>query len=165
MEIRKSKPEDIEDILNIYKSARQYMIKNGNPDQWINGYPDEKSILKDIENNHHFVCVDDNRLVGCFTCIDGDDPTYKTIIKGNWLDNKPYATIHRIAVVEQGKGVGTICIDWCFNRYNNIRVDTHEANISMRKLLDKNGFQYCGIIFNSWDDERLAFQKNMKEKS
>lgn len=164
MGIRKSKPDDIEGILNIYDSARQYMIKNGNPDQWVNGYPDANIILKDIEKNHHFVCVDDNRLLACFAFIEGEDPTYNKIVKGKWLDNNPYAVIHRIAVLEHGKGVGSICIDWCFKRHNNIRVDTHEDNISMRRLLDKNGFQYCGVIFNSWGDERLVFQKNMKEE-
>jgi hypothetical protein len=164
MEIRNSNKSDLEGIFKIYESARQYMIENGNPDQWINGYPDDKLILKDIENNHHFVCIDKNRLLACFAYIEGDDPTYNKIVKGKWLDNNPYAAIHRIAVLEQGKGIGSICIDWCFKKHNNIRVDTHEANISMRRLLDKNGFQYCGVILNSWGDERRAFQKNMKEE-
>jgi hypothetical protein len=163
MEIRNSSQNDLKDILKIYESARQYMLQNGNPDQWVNGYPDDKIILKDIKNNNHFVYFDNNRLLACFAFIKGDDPTYNKIEKGNWLNDDPYAVIHRIAVVEQGKGIGSICIDWCFKRHNNIRVDTHEANISMRRLLIKNGFQYCGVIFNSWGDERLAFQINLME--
>lgn len=159
MEIRETSRNDLKKILEIYESARQYMIKKGNPNQWVNGYPDEKIILMDIENKHHFTCFDGNRIVGCFTFIVGDDPTYKEIFKGKWLDDNPYAVIHRAAVLEHGKGIGSICIGWSFNRHKNIRIDTHKDNIPMQRLLIKQGFQYCGVIYNLWGDERLAFQK------
>ena len=159
MIIRKTNRNDLEGILVIYESARQYMLEQGNPKQWVDGYPDEKTVLVDIKNSHHFVCVDGNRLLGCFAFIEGDDPTYKEIIKGKWLDNNPYAVIHRMAVLEHGKGIGSICIEWCVSRYGNIRIDTHRDNIPMQRLLVKNGFQYCGVIYNRWGDERLAFQK------
>ena len=159
MEIRKSNRNDLEDILKIYESARKYMLGNGNPNQWGNYYPDEKTIIMDIENNYHFVCVDNKLPVACFAFIEGDDPTYKKIINGEWLDNNSYATIHRIAALEQGKGIGSICIDWCFSRHKNIRIDTHKSNIPMQRLLMKKGFRYCGIIFTLKGDERLAFHK------
>ena len=159
MDIRQTNRYDLNEILNIYNAARQYMLEQGNPSQWINGYPDEKIVLSDIENSHHFVCSDSDRIQGCFTFIEGDDPTYKKIVKGKWLNDNPYAVIHRIAAIEHCKGVGSICIEWCFSRCKNIRVDTHMDNISMQKLLVKNGFKYCGMIFNRWGDERLAFQK------
>jgi hypothetical protein len=56
------------------------MLGNGNPYQWIDGYPDEKIILLDIENNHHFTFVDDYRPLGCFAFIEGDAPTYNEIV-------------------------------------------------------------------------------------
>jgi len=34
MEIRKASIADLESILKIYEKARQYMIKNGKPNQW-----------------------------------------------------------------------------------------------------------------------------------
>jgi len=159
MEIRKANRSDLDGILKVYESARQYMLEHDNPNQWVDGYPDEKIILMDIENNHHFICVDGNRLLGCFAFIKGDDPTYKEIVKGKWLDDNPYAVIHRIAILEHGKGIGSICIDWCISRYKNIRVDTHKDNISMQRLLIKKGFKYCGVIYNRWGDERFAFQR------
>lgn len=159
MEIRKTNQNDLEGLLKIYESSREFMLDNDNPVQWGDSYPDEKMILSDIENDHHFVCVDGNRLLGCFAFIEGDDPTYKLIVKGKWLDNNPYAAIHRLAVLERRKGIGSTCIKWCFNKHNNIRIDTHKANIPMQKLLEKEGFQYCGVIFTQQGDERLAFQK------
>lgn len=34
MEIRKANISDFESILKIYENARQYMVQNGNPNQW-----------------------------------------------------------------------------------------------------------------------------------
>ncbi len=159
MEIRKTRQSDLEGILNIYESARKYMAENGNPDQWGDGYPEEKIILMDIEKGHHFVCVADGKPAGCFAFIEGDDPTYKKIIRGKWLDDNPYSVIHRLAALEHGKGIGSGCIDWCLNRHRHIRIDTHRDNIPMQRLLARKGFQYCGVIFTSRGAERLAFQK------
>ena len=160
MEFRKTKRSDLDEILYLYDSARRYMRENGNPDQWGEDHPDEKTILSDIEHGYHIGYSDGNRILGCFAFIEGDDPTYKTIVKGKWLDNNPYGVIHRIAVLEHCKGIGSTCIEWCFSRSENIRIDTHPDNIPMQKLLAKNGFKYCGQILNSWGDERLAFQRN-----
>ena len=160
MEIKRTNQSDLSEILKIYESARKYMAENANPNQWTNGYPDEKVILADIEKNNHYTIKDGSSLLGCFSLINGEDPTYKVIEKGQWLDDKPYAVIHRIAVLDHNKGIGSICIDWCFNQFNNIRVDTHPDNISMKRLLLKKGFQHCGVIYNSWGAERLAFHKN-----
>ena len=38
-------------------------------------------------------------------------------------------------------------------------IDTHEDNQSMQKLLAKNQFSYCGIIYLSDGSKRLAFEK------
>ena len=159
MEVRKSNQSDLEEILKVYESARQYMVENNNPDQWRDGYPDERMILEDIENKHHFVCVDESRVVGCLVLIKGNDPTYDNIVQGQWLDNNPYAVIHKIAVLEHGKGIGSFCLEWCFRQYNNIRIDTHRDNIPMQRLLNKRGYQYCGVIYNWLGDERLAYQR------
>jgi hypothetical protein len=48
MEFRQTNRGDLDEILNIYDSARQYMLETGNPNQWAGGYPDEKAILSDI---------------------------------------------------------------------------------------------------------------------
>lgn len=40
-----------------------------------------------------------------------------------------------------------------------IKVDTHEENISMQKLLKKNNFKYCGIIYLEDKSKRIAFEK------
>ena len=32
------------------------------------------------------------------------------------------------------------------DNYKNIRIDTHENNVSMNAFLKNKGFKYCGII-------------------
>ena len=38
-------------------------------------------------------------------------------------------------------------------------MDTHEDNISMQRLLEKNNFKYCGIIYLEDGNKRIAFEK------
>lgn len=40
----------------------------------------------------------------------------------------------------------------------NLRADTHRNNRTMRHLLEKSGFRYCGIIHVADGSERLAYQ-------
>ena len=159
MKILKAELVNTKEISEIYRNARLAMIESGNPDQWGENYPPEDIIQKDINANSLFICVDGRRIVGCFAFSKGEDPTYLEIYNGKWLNNEPYAVIHRLAILEQGKGVGTICVNWCLKQQANIRVDTHEKNHSMQALLTKLSFKYCGVVKNSWGDHRVAFQK------
>ena len=39
-----------------------------------------------------------------------------------------------------------------------VKIDTHEGNIAMRKMLEKNGFVHCGVILLESGAERVAYQ-------
>ncbi len=127
--------------------------------QWVNGYPDIEAITKDLASNNSYVCIDDNQIVGVFTFIKGIDPTYIHIYEGNWLNEASYGVVHRIASLTHKKGVASYCLNWCYEQINNIKIDTHRDNIIMQKLLEKNGYTYCGIIYLESGAERLAYQK------
>ena len=163
MEILKANTGHLDIIAEIYQSARERMANSGNPNQWVNGYPSQETILKDLMENRLFVCINLGRIVGCFVFFEGEDPTYQVIYHGNWLNSDPYAVIHRMAVSDQCKGVGSACMDWCLNQTKNIRIDTHEDNISMQSLLKKFGFHRCGIIKTALGDNRIAFQYRSSE--
>ena len=49
MEIRKAKKDDLLQIRNIYKAAKEYMDASGNPNQWAVGYPPEEYLTEDIK--------------------------------------------------------------------------------------------------------------------
>lgn len=146
--------------MKIYEHARKFMKANGNPDQWGEEYPDISLIQTDIENGNSFVATEGDEVVGTFYFVVGEDPTYVEIFNGKWLDNEPYGVVHRIASAEGCRGFATFCLNWCFEQYKNVRIDTHRNNIPMQNLLKKIDFVQCGIIYLENGDERIAYQKN-----
>lgn len=159
-QIRPTTPDDLAEVMAVYAIAREFMRCSGNASQWAGGYPAASFIIEEIASGHSFVCEDEAReIVGTFCLIFGDDPTYARIYDGEWLNNEPYATVHRIASSGKERGVAKFCIDWCFTQYPNIRIDTHRDNLVMQHIIQSMGFTYCGIIFVSNGSERLAYQK------
>lgn len=161
MIVRKTQLIELPQIMAIYENARKYMRKNGNLQQWSDGYPSEEVIIDDIKNGVSYVVTDDNNkeLLCVFAYTKGPDITYERIYEGNWPNNKDYYVIHRIAVTQHRKGVASFVYNYCLNQYPVLRIDTHRDNIPMQNSLKKNGFSYCGIIHLLSGDERLAFQK------
>lgn len=159
MLIRKTKPCDIQEISEIYCNAKKYMRENGNPTQWKDSYPNAESATLDMEEGIGYVCVDNGEIVAVFAFCVGNEKTYDKIYDGEWLNGEPYAYIHRIAVKKHGVGIVDFCFKECFKKYGNLKIDTHENNIPMQKVLLRNGFRLCGKILLENGEERLAFQK------
>ena len=164
MKIRKSELEDLDKIMEIYAFARDFMAKNGNPNQWgPTNWPPRELIQKDIETGHSYVCLnDDDEIIGTFFFIQGKDiePIYLEITDGSWLDESPYGVIHRLAGDGSEKGIGSFCINWAYDECKHIRIDTHIDNIVMQKLVEKLGFTHCGTIYVEQDNyPRLAYEK------
>ena len=161
MIIRKAKTKEIDDIMDVYDAAKRFMRQTGNEKQWIDGYPSKELILGNIRDGGLYVCLsDDEQITGAFYFKVEDDKTYTKIYDGEWLDNKPYGVVHRIASNGKQKGVGDACMLWCFEQCSNIRVDTHRDNTVMQNILIRNGYRQCGIIYVANGTERIAFQKN-----
>ena len=163
MIIRQTKPEDLTEVMAIYAYARNFMSEHGNGNQWVNGYPQEELICKEIEAKHSFVCENEQgEIVGTFCYIEGIDPTYLKIYNGEWLNDEPYAVIHRIASNGKQKGIANESLRWAFQHCNNLRIDTHQDNIVMQNMLTKEGFTRCGIIYIADGTERIAFHKKIR---
>ena len=161
MVIRKTVEADLFRIGEIYENAKRFMRESGNPNQWNKGTPNIETARNDMERGIGYVVEENGEIVATFMFSLNGEPTYANIYGGAWLSDAPYGVIHRIAVAEQGKGIIGFCIDECFARCQNLRIDTHRDNIPMQKALLKRGFQYCGIIYLEDGDERLAYQKVM----
>ena len=160
--IRKSTLADLPVILNLRDQAREIMRSYGNTFQWPDGYPRDDMFRKDIELGGSHVMLDEQgRCVGTFALLPSPEVTYNIIYDGQWLNEASYYVIHRIASTPDSHGILDALLDYCENKASNIRIDTHEANVIMRKGLEKRGYQYCGIIHLLNGDERLAFQKVM----
>lgn len=159
MEIRKAVLEDLPRIMEIYDHARAFMRETGNPTQWGNGYPAEGLIREDIAQGTSYVAVENGELETVFMFRQGEDPTYRVIEDGAWLNEEPYGVLHRIASMGRIRGAGSRCIQWCFEQCGNLRGDTHEDNKVMQHVLEKNGFVKCGRIYIADGSPRIAYQK------
>ena len=159
MEIRKAEFTDLPRMMEIYAEAREYMRLNGNPTQWVNGYPSEEKIREDIAAGESWLCVEDGEILGVFCFFTHNDPTYDVIYEGSWLNDEPYGVIHRIAVAKHRRGVASFCYEFALSKCPNLRIDTHRDNYVMQNFVKKNGFSYCGIIHLENGDERLAYQR------
>ena len=154
MILRPTKIEDISRVIDIINQAKTY-LKNNDIDQWQDGYPNEETIEKDIENNEAYVLEEDGVILGtCMVTIHGE-PAYNRI-EGKWILNCPYICVHRIAVDNEYKGKGLASTIFrsssCYvSRLSQCRMDTHHDNLSMQSFLTKYGFKYCGeITLKKW---------------
>lgn len=169
MDIRLASLDDRNRIMEIIAQAQEYLKNEGIP-QWQNGYPNIETVINDINSNHNYVLVDNNNVIGtCMISFD-EDPYYK-VIEGNWLSNKPYVVIHRIAIdtTVKGKGLASHFFKFCEchaskKGVNYIRIDTHELNTSMQRCIEKNGFQKCGVVYVMDHAPRIAYEKEISNE-
>lgn len=162
--------DDLDSLINIYKDAVE-KFKIEKTYQWKEGYPSLEDIYNDYQNHKILVCeyVSENEkvLCGAITCIFENEPDYEPGYDVKWINREPYLTIHRVAVKKEfyGKGVASRLFNKAFElckekNYWNVKIDTHEENYDMKKLLNKFGFVKCGIIkLRKKGEFREAFQK------
>lgn len=158
--IRLAEEKDLPVILKIYERARCFMKENGNATQWGNNFPSRDLLYNDIEQQQLYVYEEDESIHGVFAFIIGEDPTYKNIEDGTWLDNTPYGTIHRVASDGKTKGLLSKIIKYCEQKIKHLRIDTHANNKIMQHLITKNGFIKCGIIYIEDNSQRIAYEKS-----
>lgn len=168
MEFRKSELKDLPAIMAILKAAQQYFKEMG-IDQWQDGYPDVQTIRQDIEQGISWVMTDAGVIMATAVISFQGDENYKVMEEGRWLTKQSYAVIHRIAVLPKRKGQGlagqflNFAEELCRkHQIRSVRIDTHADNRPMRRLIEKSGFQYCGVIRLRRDQAlRVAYEKEV----
>lgn len=154
--IRLAHEDDVDQILDLYDDAHEVMRESGNETQWPAGYPNEDTVREDMERGSLYVCAEEERVLAVFFCAPGPDPTYAHI-DGAWASDAPYNVVHRIAA-RAGTGAGRRCIAWACGRGRDVRIDTHEDNAPMRSVLQRLGFEECGVIICDDGTPRVAYQ-------
>lgn len=167
MEFKIATKKNVDDIMHIIKKSQDYLKSQG-VDQWQDGYPNNITINNDIDNYNSYIILRNNVIFGIAVVIEGPDNTYESIHNGSWVtdDCSKYMVIHRMAVNPEfhGQGIGSKMIKHVEEiskrkGKNSIKIDTHKENIPMQKLLIKNEFKYCGMIYLEDGNERMAFEK------
>jgi GNAT superfamily N-acetyltransferase len=174
MEIRRSNHKDTEAIMALFDEARGTIALLG-IDQWQNGYPSEEVIFADIEKDQSYLCELDGKVRGTFAMLENGEPTYDKIYDGHWQtgdDSRDYIAIHRVAISVSSRGSGLsgkiigYAADFAKEKgRKSLRIDTHRGNAVMRRMLEKNGFAFCGIIHLENGEERVAYEKILGGRS
>lgn len=156
--IRQATMADIPQLKEIFAIAHTFMASTGNPTQWAANYPSDELLKSDIASGDCYVILCNDNIAATFVLREGSDPTYTSIYDGAWLNDEPYAVVHRIASNGKEKGMMHTAMRFAKQRYRNIRIDTHRDNTVMQKAILREGFKYCGII-HCWNgSERQAYQ-------
>ncbi len=159
--IRKAVLEDLPRMEEIFAYAREQMKKNGNPTQWGENRPTRESICNNIKKGYSHLLIEEGQIYGTFVFFIGRDETYDVIEDGAWINEEPYGVIHQVASDGTRGGILRSIVEYCESQIHNLRIDTHRDNHIMQHLLEKNGFEYCGIIYTDDGTKRLAYQKTL----
>lgn len=152
MILRKATIEEVPIIWEILQQAIEQRRLDGSK-QWQDGYPNEQSIINDINNGYGYVLVNNAVVIAYAAIIFGIEPAY-TNIEGKWLTNGDYVVVHRVAVsnLVKGQGIATRLFEMMEqlsveqNVYS-IKVDTNFDNVPMLKILDRLNYTYCGEVY------------------
>lgn len=171
MEIRKSICRDTGALMALFEEARGTIAQLG-IDQWQDGYPSLQVVDEDIALERSYAVIIDGQLCGTFVLIEDGEPTYDKIYEGAWqteAQHQDYVAIHRVAVsvAVRGKGISTSIVSYAEAHARalgrtSLRIDTHKGNVVMRRMLEKHGFRYCGVIYLENGNPRVAYEKIIK---
>lgn len=164
--LRQASEKEADSIWILFQEAIEKRRLEGST-QWQDGYPNRQVIAHDIKKGQAYVAVDrDEEVVGYISIILEKDPAYEVPMV-QWLTDRPYAVVHRLAVSQTRRikglatwmmqGVEHICRE---NNRLSIKADTNFDNIAMLRVFEKLGYVNCGIVYMR-GSERQAFEKKL----
>ena len=165
---RRASLEDMDALLSIAAQASARLRASG-VDQWQHGYPNEEVFARDIGEGFAWLFTHEGKPAGCITVRRGHEMQYDSLL-GDWLtDAETYGTVHRIAVADEylGHGLGDEMLQFAEDitvgmGFLSVRIDTHEENAAMRRLLAKRGYEKCGLLWIDsivGDKARIGYEK------
>lgn len=175
MRFRQATNSDFDTIMSLIDDGRKALFRLG-IDQWQSNQPNAHMIQEDIDAKRAMVAEEDGVVVGCLAFCNGGDPNYKVTREGPWLldqtndlqPQKPYATLHRIAVAASAarKGIASFMIKNSFDLakelgLSSVRAFTHEGNIPMQRAFEKCGMTHCcdvDIVTDEPTNKRFAYE-------
>ena len=170
MDIRKIRLDEIEEVMEIIKDAKELLRQTSS--QWQDGYPNRGIMIEDINNERLYGEYIDSMLVGIAALVKGINIDYD-YIEGKWLldHSSNDLVIHRLAVRNNYHHlkIADSLFDFAYkyaqdNNIKSIKIDTHEKNKPMQVVCLRNGYKECGIIYvkrEKKDPKRIAYEKEV----
>lgn len=158
LSVRHTSVDDFDAVMAMYDHSRNLMRAAGNTTQWV-GYPTLAQLQADTARGNSYVVESQGVPIGTFALVLGVEPTYGLIVHGRWFDTAtPYATLHRLAKAPGTQGIAAAAFNYAKKHHAHLRFDTHESNLTLQAIANREGFVYCGIVFMSDRTERLAYE-------
>ena len=110
-----------------------------------------------MQQDRFYVLESEGIIQASFVYYQGIDPCYKIIYDGEWLNDEPYAVLHKVATRGLKRHMGEEILNYAFKHNKNVRIDTHEDNIPMQNLLTRHGFKHVGTIILKNGEPRWAY--------
>ena len=150
MIIRVAKIQDVNNIMLMYRSCINGMIKEG-IDQWDYSYPNIDVITKDIHKKNYFVAEIKKEIVGGITIDNNQDRAYLNI---SWMnESNRFLVVHRLAVKEEmwslkiGKKLMLFAEEKAIkNNLYSVRLDTYSGNPKAINFYRNIGYIELGSI-------------------
>lgn len=149
-QFRQAEPEDIKEVTTLYKNAIQHMI-DGEIYQWDEIYPNEEVLAGDIKKKEMYLLTGDEKLLACIVINEDQDEAYAP---APWKYTAGrIAVIHRLCVNYEYQGIGngrrTMQLAEGIIKasgYSAVRLDAFSDNPFARRLYEKLGYTYVGIV-------------------
>lgn len=133
--------------------------------QWNENYPNENTIVSDIDKEELFVKVEDDSVKGFVVLNQFEDKEYNILDWNSTKDNS--LVIHRLCVSPkfQGSGVAKEIMEFTHkyakdNGFEYIRLDTSVNNKRSIAVYEKHGYSNVGVITTE-KGEYACFEKHL----
>lgn len=159
IEIRHSTMDDLPVIMQIIDFGKEALRAQG-VDQWEGDYPNEHTMMQDIERGISYVATTDGKVVGT-VCLDPEpEPAYDNEELHWKTPREGTLVVHRLAISKdsQGLGIASKLLKYAaeISPNGNKRGDTSEENKRMRAVFEKAGYQQVGLVEYTEDGGRIC---------
>ena len=149
MKIRNAETKDLGKIMSLISSCIEDMEGRG-IHQWDEIYPDEKTIINDMEKKQLYLLEEGNQICGIIALNEFQEPQYKTV---DWKFSGKSLVVHRLAIepAYQRSGCAKMLMDFAYKfaieeDYENIRLDAFIKNPAAVGLYEKLGYRNAGTV-------------------
>ncbi len=161
--IRRAGMSDMDAVAEVFRQARAFMASLGNP-QWQDGFPDADFLKDNISAGNFRLVLSSGETAAVFSVLDYDSDY--DVIEGEWLTAGNYLALHTVAVADKFRGAGlarfilkNIADVARSLGKTSVRMDTHEKNLPMQRLMLSEGFELCGKLEVRNGKKRIGFEK------
>mgnify|MGYP001484572527 CR=1 FL=1 len=167
MIIRNATKKDLENIMKMYRSCVNGMLRNG-IEQWDDTYPNSKIISQDLKASTYYVAEINGGIVGGINIDRNQDETYLAL---DWEDvSEAFLVVHRLGVKEEywDKKIGKDLMLFSESlvlqkKLCSIRLDTYSGNPRAMEFYTRLGYRELGTIdLKPNKDKYHCFEKIIK---